>query len=53
MWLPRIIVGNLKLDVENGMITHFDYKIIETDDSIDEDVEVKDLVEKSLQSFAE
>lgn len=46
-------VGHLMLDVENGMITDFDYKLIETDDSLDEDVEVKDLVEKSLQSFAE
>lgn len=46
-------VGHLMLDVENGMIKHFDYQLIETDDSLDEDEEVKDLVEKSLQSFSE
>lgn len=46
-------VGHLKLDIENRMIKHFDYKLIETDGSIDEDEEVKNLVEKSLQPFSE
>ncbi|SEM45363.1 5'-nucleotidase [Chryseobacterium taichungense] len=48
-------VGHLMLDIENRMIKHFDYKLIETDGSIDEDedVEVKNLVEKSLQPFSE